>query len=67
MSPVRGLSSSEDLSEDDTPAVQTKPRVNSTKVESKAPGDLSSLQDNSNDRLSNQKEVKEKSVSEVKR
>ena len=40
--------------------------MNSTKVETKAQGDLSSFQDNSNEKLSINKDKKEKSVSEKK-
>ena len=65
LSSVDGLSSS-DLSVDDKPLAESKPRVNSTKVETKAQGDLSSFQDNSNEKLSTNKDKKEKSVSEKK-
>ena len=62
---VEGLSSS-DLSVDDKPVAETKPRVNSTKIETKAPGDLSSFQENSNEKFPTNKDKKEKSVSEKK-
>ena len=40
--------------------------MNSTKIETKAPGDLSSFKENSNEKLSTNKDKKEKSVSEKK-